>query len=514
MSEHDVGRYAPFAYVTAPKARLYRRIMRAFVAEKERFAVHLRPEAVAGRLAAHGDPVQMEELVGAIDALARPEWGNLLAFPDTSRVSTLEDFRRRRMIYQLSQPGEAAEEALAAYDRSLGERGELQAVALENIAAQLRALAAAIREDPLDAPRVHSGLISLTTIFKDLADNAAAFMSSVQRSIDLHDADLDAFIAYKDQLIRYIDRFVQDLVVRGQQIASELGAFAPVDVDRLCLLVADRELADRPPAAGADPHEERQSLAERWRERWRGLVDWFVATPERQSEAALLRAKARSAVPALLQVVAALAERQSGRSDRSTDFLALAEMFAHVPDDAARHRLWRCAFGLTSARHLMVTHTTLDDPGFRDTRPGTPWEQAPPVAISARLRATGRYELPGPSRHVKDRAEARGLLAAGASDVARQADKALACLAARTPARLSELGDLGSEEFDLLLALVGDAIAALGDGPEASVASSDGGVIVRMTRAQDGRRARIRTRTGTLHGPDHAIEIVRAGRSG
>jgi uncharacterized protein (TIGR02677 family) len=353
----------------------------------------------------------------------------------------------------------------------------------------------------------------LTAIFTDLANNAAAFMSSVQRSIDMHDADLDAFIAYKDQLIRYIDRFVQDLVVRGQQIAGELNAFAAADVDRMCLLVAAREVEDRPPTGAGGADAERLRYAERWRERWRGLVDWFVATPTRQSEAALLRAKARSAVPALLQVVAALAERQSGRSDRSTDFLALAELFARLPDDGARHRLWRSAFGLTSARHLMITHATLEDPQFRDTRPGTAWDQAPPVAISARLRATGRYELTGPGRRVKDRDGARQLLAAGAREVSRQADKALESLASRTPARLSELGALGGDEFDLLLALVGDAIAALGDEAEASVASSDGGVIVRMERAREAGRARIHTATGTLHGPDHTIDILRAGSS-
>jgi uncharacterized protein (TIGR02677 family) len=512
VSDRDASRYAPFAYATAPKAWLYRRIMRAFVAEKERFAVHLRPEEVARILAVEGDAPDLEELTCAIDALARPEWGNLLAFADTSRVATLEDFRRRRMIYQLSQPGEAAEAALTAYDQALGERGELQAVALENIAAQLRALARAMAEDPLDGPRIHSGLISLTTIFKDLADNAAAFMGSVQRSIDLHDADLDAFVAYKDQLIRYIDRFVQDLVVRGQQIAAALDSFGAEEVDRMCLLVAARELENRPPEGGADPLEQRQRLAERWRQRWHGLVGWFVSTPTRQSEAALLRAKARSAVPALLQVVAALAERQSGRTDRSTDFLALAELFAQLPDEASRHRLWRCAFGLTPARHLAVTDDTLDNEEFRDARPGTPWAEAPPVAISASLRATGRYERRGFPAKVKDRDAARQFLADSASELSRQADRALEALAARTPARLSDLGELGADEFALLLSLVGDAIAALGNRAEAVVASSDGGVNIRIERARDGSRAAIETSAGTLHGPDHLIELLPAGR--
>ncbi|MDR2252752.1 MAG: TIGR02677 family protein [Bifidobacteriaceae bacterium] len=508
MSDQGASRYSPFAYATAPKAALYRRVMRVFVAEKERFAVHLRPEEVARLVAAQGDSPQLDELIAALDTLARPEWGNLLAFPDTARVATLEDFRRRRMIYQLSQPGEAAERALEVYDQALGVRGELQAVALENIAAQLRELAAALAEEPLDGTRIHIGLRALTDISRDLADNAAAFMGSVQRSIDLYGADLDAFIAYKDQLIRYIERFLQDLVVRGGQIARQLQAFEAAGVDRMCLLVADRELADRLFADEGERVLERELLAERWRGRWRGLVEWFVSSPHRQSEAVLLRAKARSAVPALLQVVASLAERQSGRADRSTDFLALAGLFAQLPDDAARHRLWRCAFGLTPARHLSVSQETLESAEFAAAQPSTPWEEAPPVAVSAQLRKTGNYERRGPGRAVKDRAAAREFLAERAGELSRQTDRALASLAARTPARLSELGELDEEEFGLLLALVGDAVAALGDNGEAEVASPDSGVTVRIKRAPAGRRAHIRTAAGVLTGPDHLIELT------
>jgi uncharacterized protein (TIGR02677 family) len=485
--------------------------MRAFVVAKERFAVHLRPEDVAQALHDAAHPADLEDVVSALDALARPEWGNLLAFPDTSRVSTLEDFRRRRMIYQLSGPGEAGERALEVFDQALGERGELQAVALENISVQLAALALALSQDPLDGPVVHNGLTTLTGIFRDLADNAAAFMGSVQRSIDLYDVDVDAFIAYKDQLVRYIERFLQDLVVRGPQIAAQLDSFDATAVDRMCQLVAGRELADRPPSSGGNETLERDLLARRWHQRWRGLVDWFQSVPHRPSEALLLRNKARAAVPALLAVVAALAERQSGRSDRSTDFLALAELFAALPSAAARHRLWRCAFGLTAPRHLSITAESLDNADFRETPPTTPWATAPPVAISARLRATGTYERRGVGGRIKDRAAARQFLEDSADHQSEQAAHALESLAARTPARLSELGELPADAFELLLSLVGDAIAALGDGPQAEIASPDGGVMVRIEAAREGQRAVIATPAGTLRGPDHLIDVLRVG---
>jgi uncharacterized protein (TIGR02677 family) len=183
-------------------------------------------------------------------------------------------------------------------------------------------------------------------------------------------------------------------------------------------------------------------------------------------------------------------------------------MFAQLPDDASRHRLWRCAFGLTPARHLSVTSETLESPEFAAARPGTPWADAPPVAISARLRATGNYERPGPGSRVKDRTQAREFLADRARQLSRQTDQALEALAARTPARLSELGELGPDEFRLLLALLGDAVAALGDQAEAFVASSDGAVSVRIERAPAVGRATIRTAAGALTGPDHLIELA------
>jgi hypothetical protein len=54
-------------------------------------------------------------------------------------VTSVEDFHRSRFLYQLTVRGEAVEHAIAAYDEALGRRGALQAVALADIAMQLRA---------------------------------------------------------------------------------------------------------------------------------------------------------------------------------------------------------------------------------------------------------------------------------------------------------------------------------------------------------------------------------------
>ena len=182
----------PFTYLGVPHAEQYRRLLRIFARAKERFIVHLRPEDIAAELRVDAD----DQLTEALDQLVK--WGNLRADVDTSRVTTVEDFHRKRSLYQLTAEGHAAEQAIAFYADAIGRRGQLQSVALADIAGQLQALLALARERDPDPAKVHLALLSVAERFSSLADNAQAFMSSLRRAIDFSDGDVDGFIAYKD----------------------------------------------------------------------------------------------------------------------------------------------------------------------------------------------------------------------------------------------------------------------------------------------------------------------------
>ncbi|MBE1586639.1 DUF2397 family protein [Nonomuraea angiospora] len=70
----------------------------------------------------------------------------------------------------------------------------------------------------------------------------------MRRAIDFSDGDVAGFIAYKERLIDYINRFIADLANSGARIATLLGELEKGDHDRLLRLAARREAAD---AAGA-----------------------------------------------------------------------------------------------------------------------------------------------------------------------------------------------------------------------------------------------------------------------
>lgn len=508
-----VGTYGPFAYLSTPNAALYRRIMRVLMAEKERFTVHVRPEQVATSLAIDGAGPVDEDAVGeALERLAQPAWGNLLAFPDSSRVTALEDFYRRRMLYQLSHEGEAAERALAQYDAALGTRGALQSVALEDIAVLLTNLrdtvSAQAAGEQVDAAVAHQTLRSLRERFVELAENAVAFMGSMQRTIDLHDADVDAFLAYKEELISYLERFIHDLLTRGARITELLGAIPEEGVAFLAGIAADRESADAAPGAA---EAELERIRRTWLRQWSGLAEWFVSTPERESEAKLLRARARAAIPALLAVVRALHEKSGGRTDRTQDFLTLATWFAALPTDADRHRLWRSAFGLAPVRHLSVTSATEDAWAEAELGNATPWAEAPPVQISPQLRRSGTYERRGRAARVTDRTEAKRMLTERARQEVEQTAAARHQILTDGPRPLSAFGELEPQAFRLFLGLLGDALAAMGPTASTSqVHTSDGELTVTLTRIPAAGIMVISTPEGDLSGPDHLVDIISA----
>jgi uncharacterized protein (TIGR02677 family) len=502
----------PFAHLDAPLSETYRRVMRVFVANKRRFVVHLRPGDVADALRRDGDPGLSQETVdGALDSLAG--WGNLRADPDTSRVTTVEDFYRARYLYQLSREGEAAERALEVYEQEIGRRGELQAVALEDIRVRLRALRD-LPERP-DPAVVHNLLLELMSRLDSLAANASAFMSGLQRTIDLQDVDEEAFLAYKDRLIAYLERFVSELVVKHHDIATSLRALPPVRLADLLALAAERETADAVPDGGATgpPGDESGAAAVSvvageklalWESRWSGLWSWFVGGRGHPCQADLLRTRARKAIPDLLATISVLQERRAGRSDRSADFRALARWFAQAPTERDAHRLWRAAFGLSTSRHLTADAGTAP----AEVPAATSWLDAPRVEVSARLRAGGRYARRGAPRHVRDRSAERQLLAREVAAEREQTEAARRRLATGRLTRLSDLGTLDRLEFALFLRLLGDALAAGPPGPDGLIRTrtSDGALAVTLEPV-DGL-AEIVTEDGVLRGPDHEMTIV------
>lgn len=509
------GQLSSFVYVTVEKATVYRAVMRAFMEARGRFAIHLRPGEVRDELERLrrqgaeelGEALHVEAVLSQLVA-----WGNLEQQRDTADVATVEDFYRPRFLYQLTPAGEAAERAVALFEGELLQEGELQVSALDDLQALLGELLDLATQDPLDVAKVRLTLGSLVGRFEDLTQRAQAFLRSLQRSIDLFTLGVEQFLVYKESLIGYLERFVRELVVAGSAIATRLLELEEVGVEPVLRAAAERDLVD----ALEPTDDDRLRALEAWTGAWTGFRSWFLAAGAGQvSQAELLRARARSAITALLTAVTGINDRRTNRSDRVSDLKTLARWFAEAESDGDAHRLWRAAFGLAPARHLQVNGETLDERAERPVSARTSWLTAPPIRIAPRLRATGSTRRRGRPKALVDRTAEKAELARQSAREAEELEAARQGLATGRRVRLSELSELDRGAFRLFLDLLGQALTQKLDPNEAvCVSSTDGSLELVLEPTDDERIATITTRDGELTGRDHWVTIRDVLREG
>ncbi len=496
--------YGTFSHLVASKVEIYRAILRAFSRAKEHFEISLRPRDVGRWLSASNvEPVD-EDLMPALDQLR--QWGNLDASQDVAEVQTVEEFNRQRFLYQFTTAGEATEQALAAFDQHCMRPGELQASALRDILQTLEELDLLLSKDSLDLGKAVRSLRELTERFHQLVTRAQSFMRSVQQSIDSPSSEVDLFLQHKEALLNYLERFIGELLLATHRVSTVLRSIESRGIERALTGAAAAQIADV-----LNPDERQLKTAkEDWHLRWQGLRSWFLGKPGTPSQAEVLRARARGAIPALLETVRRLNDQRASRSDRATDFVTLAQWFASAPTEGDLHRLWRAAFALTPARHLRVNDETLTAWEDHKTTSRTQWNDAPPFYLHPRLREIGQISARGPVRAIIDRSEHRAQLNALAAEEERQALSARHTLATGQPRRLSEFPVLTNREIELLLDLIGEALASEIDASgNREACSEDGTLFIRLAPPSDFRvAAAITSESGTLTGPDFVITIT------
>ena len=491
---------AALRYVTAENAPTYRAIVEVFHEARTHYVIELRPADVLERLAAAGlaapDLGDAAALDRHLDQLVA--WGNLAAVHDSAAVTRLEDFYRRRLLYHLTAVGEAAHGAVAEVEATAGRSGSLQATMLVKVRNALDALAACGPETSPD--EVLSSFHDLFGAFDTLTDEANCFIGELDRSSGPERMTEDRFVLYKQALLAYISRFVEELRRLAGEIAERIEALDRSGVEAL-IANASRS-KDLPPDLGAgDPAA--AFRADRL-VRWDGVRRWFRGVPERSVAPTVERLcqVAIEAIVGLVRTLGRLNERRVRPIDRAADFRTLAGWFEACPDDARAHALWYAAFGLASARHF---HLAEDDP--ERAAPGLSWWDATPVEVPVRLRTKGAVSAAGQAGAAPDHAATRAWIAQKRRREREQVDAAIARFAGQA-LTFGLVGKLSAAEFDLFLALLDQALAAPA-GPDGvrEVESSDGRLRIRLRPAATETPATIETPAGFLVAPDLGLEV-------
>ncbi|HEX4131386.1 MAG TPA: TIGR02677 family protein [Pirellulales bacterium] len=493
-----------FRYLIADRSDLYRSVIDVFTEAKAEFRLHLRTAEIYTSLLDRGQRASEEETVAVLDQLVN--WGNLQSYHDTSEVATLADFHRRKLLYQLTAAGEAAQRAAVEFLNWLSRPIALEAEALERIHDLLDELSQMLDSADRDSGKLTMVLRQIATDAEGLTAQAQGFFRWLHEQTFLRGADLESFLRYKEKLIDYLQRFLAELALQTGRIAARIDALEPRALEFL-QIAAQQEAA----VAFARDDAERQSLVvasrARQEQRWRGLRRWFVGI-DGDPQVKQLRAAAGAAIPRVLVIAGQLHERRASRSDRRADMLELAAWFLEAGDDREAHRLWSSAFATGSVRHLHVNPATIDERDQQPVPADRSWLDAPPIWIAPQLRRTGRSPAAAPARRIVDRAAGRRELRRRQDDELQRLARAQRSLINLGPRRLAEIQYLESDAMHLLLELLDSAAGCRLRGSQGTALSDDGSLRIMVDWNTPQQIATIETCTGYLHSRDAHIHIV------
>ena len=156
-------------------ALAYLWILRAFDRARANYQVLLHTPDVAAQLAElaaeHPECPAPDDLAAALDALV--DWGNLDRGQDAARAATVQEYRNRHSVYQLTDAGYRAYQAVEQVLAARLDDATLSRLVFPDILADLHALAAASAAG--DAEEVYRKLTRLDRALADMAERAARF---------------------------------------------------------------------------------------------------------------------------------------------------------------------------------------------------------------------------------------------------------------------------------------------------------------------------------------------------
>ncbi len=199
-----LGGVPAFDYLssTLPLAGTYRAIMSVFLDNSETFGISLPTEQVLDRLVGSGMPSEarsVEHLETLLENLER--WGNVSRTQDASLAKTIEDLKRKRSLWRITEEGRLAEDAARRIEETLGAQGALRSNLLAALDASVGNLAELARKvPPLDEADGRTADNLLRAIFsqaKELADSASTFIANLDEFLSTPEITSDQFDAWR-----------------------------------------------------------------------------------------------------------------------------------------------------------------------------------------------------------------------------------------------------------------------------------------------------------------------------
>lgn len=352
-------------YLTAENCWRYRPILRYFFLQYEKIRYWMYKEEIFDALKSnpHFEGYTMEQCRQDLDVLV--EWGNLVPVQDTSRASTVEEFKNKQFRYQLSEYAVEIERLTTRLENIFAEGASLEPTLFERIKDHVLEITAMADSD---IKTVGTWWRDLNNDFKRLNQNYQDYMRSFHSLGAEELMKTREFIVYKDSIIEYLREFVKGLQRNAPSIEETLRSISEEAVRQ----VISKAFEDEKSIPRIDVEFTDNMLYENISGRWESFRDWFLGAEGRESEVVRLLEITNDIIRRITRYASQIAESRNSAANRKEEYKKLCNLFLSCKDVEEAHTLSSLAFGISNTKHIrgnFVRETESINSGVYDEEP-------------------------------------------------------------------------------------------------------------------------------------------------
>lgn len=332
-------------YLSAENAWRYRTILRFFYLQYEKMKYWMHKEEVYDELKNHEEFANytLDMLKQDLDVLVM--WKNLLPMQDTSRVSTVEEFKNKQFRYQLSNYSVEIERMTLKLENLFVENASLEPSLLEKLKENLEKFVRMVSEDE---KIVGLWWRELNDDFKRLNQNYQDYIGDFYSLRAEEMMKSKEFLFYKDRFIDYLRDFIKELQYNVSSIESIL--YKIIDVEEKTVLNKVYSYEISIPRLDGDNWNE--DILDNIKGKWKNIKEWFLEENGIESEASRLFDITNEIIRKITRFAAQISESRNSTANRKEEYKKLAEMFLSCEEISHAHKLSSLSFGIFSPRHI------------------------------------------------------------------------------------------------------------------------------------------------------------------
>ncbi|WP_339254326.1 TIGR02677 family protein [Sporosarcina sp. FSL W8-0480] len=351
MNKYEFDSVYVFKYISEPNSYIYRPIMR-FLYEKHMGLEHhsVMADEIYQMLLENGivdDDFTELDLQDSLSQLEK--WENIASDKVRRKGITIEEFKRKRYTYQITDVGVEVEELLIRLDE-LDEQliGGMKSRQFSLLLRNLELLRDTAPRYLSSSEKVNEIWMGVFETYKALRIDASNYLYHIQKAEKENLFNTELFLEFKDNIIHFLSSYISELNKTKHKINKVIGEISSAHIEEYIDVIIQENRANALLYDNYSPERMRASLLSKWKE----LNSWFLGGGGNMSDIDVLSERTNEAITMIVSYANRLSESMSNSQSRIVDYRTLASWFKSCQSLDGASQLFAAVLGVTHSRSL------------------------------------------------------------------------------------------------------------------------------------------------------------------